>query len=417
MKNKCKKWMAILLCMVMAFTMLGTSCQVPNPDEGQNTPPSSSSTPTPGNGGTTPPPSGDNGGEYVPTIISTPSNSQVVNLLDGDILEYCSNYSLYKSEEYLPENYSETNPYRENAYAPKPVTLSWQSEGDAQYYTIKVATNKNLVEATTYITLDTSLELCDLFSGTNYYYQITANYADKTVKSQIFTFKTANLMRTIELEGVSNTRDIGGYYTVDGNRIRQGLVYRGGRLDDITEAAKKKALNVYGIKTVLSVRGDVSTPLGNSVNFVGVSGPFYFSGTNPNAIVSTGSTINSTLYRQALLTEIRTFAKAENYPIYVHCSLGRDRTGTLAFLINALCGVGEKDLYMDFEATFFSEIGCYDGTLPSGLVRHDFQNLYTCMSNYSTGTLAQNVAKFMLDLGVTQTEINTIRSIMIEEVA
>ena len=40
-------------------------------------------------------------------------------------------------------------------------------------------------------------------------------------------------------------------------------------------------------------------------------------------------------YQNALAKEIRTFADETNYPIYFHCQIGRDRTGTLAMLINA----------------------------------------------------------------------------------
>ena len=328
MKIERKRVLSVILCTTMAFAMTGLSGIMSNADE-KNV--------------------------YVPTITATPSKTEVVNLLKGDILEYASNYELYKSANYLPADYpsgygsSADTKKRPDDFAPASVTLSWESEAGAQYYTVKVSTMKDFSIAMSYVTMDTSLELFDLYAGMKYYYQITAKFADKAVKSQIFSFKTANLIRTIELEGVSNTRDIGGYYTVDGNRIRQGLVYRGGKLEDITPAAKEKALNYYGFKTDLDLRAEkTASPLGDSVNFVNVSGPYYVTGASANALVASGSGINSMqdsskgtwsgTYRDALLKEIQTFAKPENYPIYVHCSLGRDRTGTLIFLINALCG-------------------------------------------------------------------------------
>ena len=407
MKRERKKWLSIALCAAMALTMTGISGTKTQAD--------------------------DNEGVFVPTISATPSTVNEVNLLDGDFLEFASNYELYKSANYLPAGYpsgygsSSDTKKRADDYFPKSLMLSWESESGAHYYTVKISTNEDLSEAVSYVTLDTSLELFDLYAGTDYYYQIIAKFADKTVKSRVFNFKTANLIRTIELEGVSNTRDIGGYYTVDGNRIRQGLVYRGGKMEDITEAAREKALKVYGFKTDLDLRAEKTvSPLGDSVNFVNVSGPYYVSGSSANTLVSSGSGINSTqdsskgpwvgTYREALLKEIQTFANPANYPIYVHCSLGRDRTGTIVFLINALCGVGETDLYMDYEASFFSKVGCLDAQTPQNMVGSTFANLMNGMKNYGKGTLAENVEKFMLDLGVTQKEIDTIRSIMIEEV-
>lgn len=37
--------------------------------------------------------------------------------------------------------------------------------------------------------------------------------------------------------------------------------------------------------------------------------------------------------------------------VYIHCMVGADRTGTLAFLLEALLGVSESDLSKDFELT------------------------------------------------------------------
>ena len=39
--------------------------------------------------------------------------------------------------------------------------------------------------------------------------------------------------------------------------------------------------------------------------------------------------------------------------VYFHCAGGADRTGTLAFLIEALLGVSESDLSKDYELTSF----------------------------------------------------------------
>lgn len=358
---------------------------------------------------------------FAPTISAVPSKAEEVSLLEGDFLEFASDYELHKSAGYLPEGYptgySPDGKQREDDYAPKAVTLSWQSKKNAQYYTVKLATKKDLSGAVSFVTLDASLELPDLYVGTSYYYQIIAQFADKTVKSRIFNFKTANLIRTIALEGVSNTRDAGGYYTVDGKRIRQGMVYRGGKLEGITAEAKEKALKVYGFKTDLDLRAETTTsPLGNTVNFVNVSGPYYVGSTGINSTQGSSKGPWKGTYKDALIKEIKTFAKPENYPIYVHCSLGRDRTGTIIFLINALCGVGEMDLYMDYEASFFSTVGCLDGQTPNNMVSGAFSGLMTYMKNYGDGTLSKNTEKFMLDLGITQAEIDSIRSTLLEEV-
>ena len=363
----------------------------------------------------------DKNGKYQPIVISSPSNGAKVNLLEGGIYEFAYDYVKFKSKDYLssdyPAGYSPNGKQRADEYSPKPVTITWDSEDGAEYYSIKVSTKKDLSKAESYVTFDKSLELLDLFVDTTYYYQIIANFSNKEIKSQIFTFTTANLIRTIDIEGVSNTRDIGGRFTLGGSRIRQGMVYRGARLDDITEKGKEKALKTYGIKTDLDLRAEkTESPLGKGVNFVNVSGPYYVGFYGVDSILDGSNGIWQGTYREALIKEIKTFAESKNYPIYVHCAIGRDRTGTIIFLINALCGVDEKDLYMDYETSFFSTSGCLDGQTPQTMVGGPFTNLVDYMKNYGNGSLSQNVEKFMLDIGILKEEIDAIRSIMIEEI-
>ena len=353
---------------------------------------------------------------YQPTVTSKEENT-MVNLLSGDILEFASNYTVGAAQSYLPAGYGPGNVYRADDFAPAPFTLTWESEEGALYYNLKLSTKPDLSDAVKYITFTNSHTFEDLFMGTKYYYQVIAQFESKTVKSRIFSFETAYLPRTIHVEGVSNTRDFGGYYTVDGtHRIRQGMIYRGAKLEPATQAGIDKLLNVYGIKTDLDMRAEATvSPLGAGVNFVNVSGPYYVGSTGVDSTNDSSKGPWKGTYRDALLLEIKTFAKRENYPIYIHCSLGRDRTGTLAFLINALCGVGVDDLYRDYETSFFSEMGCLDGQSAVGMMTQ-IKVLHDYLAQYGTGTLAQNTEKFMLDIGVTQAEIDSIRSILLEEV-
>ena len=235
------------------------------------------------------------------------------------------------------------------------------------------------------------------------------------MESKIFDFVTEKSVRTIAVEDVSNTRDIGGYLTADGkHKVRQGMVYRGANVDSITENGKKAFLETYGIKTDLDLRGtlDLST-LGGSVNFVNVSAPHYAQKASEHAIYRSD-------YQEALVTAIRTFADEENYPIYMHCQIGRDRTGTLAFLINALLGVGEEDLYLDYELSFLSQSGCADfkeEITPNTFLGDHLWSLYHYIDHYKEeGTLSEKTELFMLDIGITSEEIASIKAIMLEDV-
>lgn len=360
--------------------------------------------------------------QYVPMITATPKEAEMVKLLQGDILEFSSNYAKTSSKKYLPEGYGPNNVHRPDEFAPKAATLTWECQEDANYYTLKLSQKADMSDALSFVTTENTLDVEDLFMGTQYYYQVIAHCEGKTIKSRIFDFKTAYLPRTVHIEGVSNTRDMGGYYTVDGkHRVRQGMVYRGGKLETMTQAGKNKILNILQIKTDLDMRGEVAvSPLGNGVNFINVSGPYYVGSSGIDSFNNSDKAYWKGTFREALLKEIKAFANPDNYPIYIHCSLGRDRTGTLAFLINALLGVGEADLYRDYELSFFSTMGCLDGQSPTLMVGSTFEGLYKYIKNYkalsSTYSYADKTEKFLLDIGITQEEIDSIRSILLEEV-
>ncbi len=347
------------------------------------------------------------------TTITSPLQGKTIGLLEGDIYEFAAGYEKGKSIEYADGN------EKVNRYAPKPVMIEWEnSRAGAEYYTLRLGLKKDLSDATDYISTDTCLLVEDLFSAKRYYYQIHAHYENEEMTtSQIFDFYTQALPRTIWVEGVSNTRDIGGYFTVDGKyQVKQGMVYRGGEANatwgSITDEGKEKLLYTYGIKTDLDLRGTAlpSSPINDEntvLNYVNISAPYYYGIVNAE-------------YKEALITEIKTFANPNNYPIYLHCSLGRDRAGTLAFLINALLGVSEKDLYRDYEMSFFSVNGFADAAQGSGKIPVLLDNvdvLYDYLMSLGGDTLAENTEAFMCGyLGITEEEIVSIRNIMLEEI-
>lgn len=339
-------------------------------------------------------------------ITSRPADGELVTLLEGDIYTITSCYTQGITDQYFT---------KEDCFEPKDIIITWDCiEDGAISYNLKIGTKADLSDAQIYETTERNYAVNNLYANTHYYYQVEAVWFNKTVKSRIFDFVTADLPRTIAVDGVSNTRDIGGYVTEDGkHRVRQGMVYRGAAADNITTAGKETLLETLGVKTDLDLRGILErSPLGTTVNFVNVSAPYY-----AQRVTEYG--IYQSAYQEAIATAIRTFADEENYPIFMHCQIGRDRTGTLAFLINALLGVAEKDLYLDYELSFMSQSGCndfVDGVTPSTFLGNHFWSLYRYIDNYSReGTLSDKTEAFLLDIGVTEEEIVAIKSLLLEE--
>jgi protein tyrosine/serine phosphatase len=150
------------------------------------------------------------------------------------------------------------------------------------------------------------------------------------------------------INGVSaNMRDLGGW-KADGGRIAYGKLYRGARLSSRMPASGKDIfLKQLGISVDLDLRG-----IKDSEANVGpvIEGAEYLKlPVEKNLGRGTGNT--EELYQQAIRSIIGWLG--EGRAVYFHCAGGADRTGTLAFLIEALLGVSENDLSKDYELTTF----------------------------------------------------------------
>ncbi len=239
--------------------------------------------------------------------------------------------------------------------------------------------------------------------------------------SEVRSFTVAGgAPRWIELEGrAANIRDLGGWRTQDGRRIRYGAVFRGEGLNDnsvngeapganrLTTGDVEYLVGTLGIKTDLDLRttretaGATGSPLGARVAYVHNSSLAYKEIFSPEGM-------------RAMADNIRLFADRSNYPVYFHCIGGADRTGSLAYVLNGVCGVCKEDLERDWESTFYPDVpdvvendtgaDFSDGTFWRSSVHFD-----DGFSKYPGATLRDRIEAYLLDCGVTQDEIARVR--------
>lgn len=332
-----------------------------------------------------------------PAISSESAEQAPIRLADLGVVDFHSE----EQQAYLDDGYLFPRGRGvEELSHPEAITLTWESSINAQEYTVCISEQADMTAAKGYTTKTTELPLYNLKVATTYYWTVTAG----EVTSETASFSTADcLPRNIYCDGITNMRDLGGWKTVDGRRVKQGLLYRSGQWAKpgyvtpmITETGVA-TMKELGIVTELDLRNEASGLDPCPVDGVAVihkpmvaSGNFY--GTN----------------REMVVEIFEVLANETNYPMVFHCAIGTDRTGYIAFLINALLGVEEESLYRDY---LFSNYGNIGNSRAITGVKLDYMNR---ILEYGSGTGAENCEAFLLDIGVKQEHIDAVRNILLD---
>ena len=97
-------------------------------------------------------------------------------------------------------------------------------------------------------------------------------------------------------------------------------------------------------------------------------------------------------------------ADPANYPGYLHCTFGADRTGTMCYLLLGLLGVGDEDLKRDYELT----------AMYYGYVSPAQMDAFLAKVAALPGETTQaRVEYFLTTAGVTQAQMESIRQIFL----
>lgn len=272
---------------------------------------------------------------------------------------------------------------------------------------VEVAENPDMKDARRF-PLDgarTAVDVYHLKTGTKYYCRVTVYLIDGSQKVFDSSFETVAGIRFLDIEGTRNVRDFGGGTTADGKRIRQGLLYRGGELDGgaasnyiLTEQGQYDMLLALGIVTDMDLRPETDNPSG-----IDALGP-YVHHTYYNATAYRNILRNS---RDVLVAKIfRCLSDSQSYPIYLHCTYGLDRTGTICYLLGAFLGMSEEDLQREYEVSVLST---------GWLAMDGFQGLAEDLNAFSGDTLQEKAENYLLGTGLEPEALERIRENFLED--
>ena len=316
-------------------------------------------------------------------------------------------------------------------------------------YTISYSVNSDMSDAESFIVEETSARLKNLLVNQKYYYRVSVDGKN----SAIGEFTTGDYPRWIDARPMFNVRDMGGYMTSSGKRIKQGLIYRGGEITNKswnsgssyrgdtggryvnssnmmsdghikTQDDDNKSKDVF--RDVMGMVNGLEIDLRNSSETNGYPTTqnicnFAIDGDIRYEVMSISSYDNGMKNNKTQIKKVfEAFAEADEHPVYYHCYGGADRTGVVGFMLGALLGMSYTDLVIDFELTSYS-------SNPSRNYRSHLRNgpynYWPRMVKYlkndlgwnSSKTIQESMKDFLKSCSISDETLNKISDIMLED--
>lgn len=275
------------------------------------------------------------------------------------------------------------------------------------------------------------VNVTNLCPNAHYSYKVTAANGTVMTEGEFDTY--GSIHQVYFKHSVRNARDMGGWKTYDGTKmVKYRQIYRGGRLETSTiSKSGKKALLAEGIRAQLDIRSDSDWNTEPTLPELAFCAPNIKTGGDSMLKQDGGEKTRQCM--QFIIDCLK-----ENKPVYFHCSLGRDRTGTLGMIILGLLDVVEGDISKEYEVTYFAPRGWSIATSESYTKFQNYRTKwayapaaeYIWEGKYPNGTYTFNddvndpnydrfsvrVEKYLLDIGISQADIDAYREMMLVDV-
>ena len=344
-----------------------------------------------------------------------PINLNVENDLTQEYWDYVLAHPYDESDysySYMKNYYKRDVSYKKDW--PRSAAISWEPVPEATGQTITVARDEGFTDIYLTKTIANSVSSYELYNfvpGNTYWYKVSANFSGGDSENIIIgRINATGRRRVIRIDTqVFNVRDFGGLPVGNNKHLRYEQVYRGGRWNGnntyITSEGKEN-LKQVGILSELDLRyaseaGNITTSAGGSQieykrfsESTNIFGQYYYEKCN-----------NGDIFIQAMQYMID---KVRNHqPVYMHCSIGADRTGTLAVLMEGLLGVDYCNICMDWELTSFALVTAAPGDdlrsryRPECSQNFNYEGMWNAIVNNHPGNTTQEKFYHYFNKGYT----------------
>jgi len=307
--------------------------------------------------------------------------------------------------------------------SPAPVTLSWTSSTSG-VRTISVYNDASMTDLEMSTTSSSnSVDIRNLVPGSNYWYKVTSSSGSEIASG---TFTTEGRRRMLLVSSVrgkgraNNCRDLGGLKKADGKTLKYNLIFRGTSMDALSDDEKSYILGYMNVGIDVDLRSvnagyysggddgsaEAKNPwTGSWSSKIKYCNDGAFKGDFSAFPVGTADEKFTKMFTQ-ILEMIKTGKAA-----YIHCHSGADRTGYVCMMIAGVMGVSAKDCSIDFELTSFSVVGTRSRSGGGNTLGKDaLDYIYA----YKGDTFQQKVYNILIDYGIKDSQIQELKSIMLE---
>jgi protein-tyrosine phosphatase len=240
------------------------------------------------------------------------------------------------------------------------VKLSWKIRDKSQRVAVFLGESPDEIDRdcpAAMVKGKTDADISGLDPGTRYYFVVAPEHGSQSIISE----------RRVQLEGSVNFRDLGGYPTVDGRRVKWGLVFRSdnlGRLTDrdVTYVQKMGIQLVCDFRTPAEVQKlpDLFPQGGHcrSLQLPIRHGEYDPANTFERIKKGDIEWLTEEFMVNGYIKNIENFAPVWstffnhlsdrcNRPLVFHCTGGKDRAGVCAALVLLALGVPEETVIQD----------------------------------------------------------------------
>lgn len=287
-----------------------------------------------------------------------------------------------------------------------PTAFSVTPTQDGYFYLVNETTGK--ANERVAVKASAPVSVYNLVPGVIYTYLLTDTSGAVYKGGRI---KDTSTLREINVQNGRNFRDLGGWAAGTSKTVKYGLIIRGGQIENnfgvqITDENKPRFRDL-GILEDIDLRSlsevnkgttdtsdDISSnAAGSYISYIRIEMSNYYDAVN---LSGTGYTPTVTVLKRIMSNVVK------GIPTYVHCAGGMDRTGTICIILEALLGVSEVDIEIDYELSSFVE----------SRTRDKIKETMDYLKTFNGSTLQEKVVAWAEKAGVTASEIAAYQTAM-----